>query len=241
VSKIAKDTADAAERGDATIDQTRTSISAIRSQVDQIVQHMLALGEKSQQIGGVVDLVAELAEQTNLLAINATIEATGAGEWVRRFAVVAEEIRKLAERGHSCVDAVSTASVLVVWLAGQRRHVDVQRRRGSGREGRCSVAFTLFDFANHGQAEADTRSQVFLAHSPKFARFRYTFPSAEVFVVFHHLAAMGMSGSERCSTLIARHLPYARVAAKAATVVRRSSPPCSSRMLRPRAAVESIM
>jgi methyl-accepting chemotaxis protein len=98
VSKIAEDTAEAARTGDATIDQTRASITAIRSQVDQIVQHMLALGEKSQQIGGVVDLVSELAEQTNILAINATIEASGAGEWGRRFAVVAEEIRKLADR-----------------------------------------------------------------------------------------------------------------------------------------------
>jgi methyl-accepting chemotaxis protein len=98
VSQIAEDTAEAAQNGDATIDQTRQSISAIRAQVDQIVQHMLALGEKSQQIGGVVDLVSELAEQTNILAINATIEASGAGEWGRRFAVVAEEIRKLADR-----------------------------------------------------------------------------------------------------------------------------------------------
>jgi methyl-accepting chemotaxis protein len=98
VSKIAEETAEAAENGDATIDQTRRSIAAIRTQVDQIVQHMLALGEKSQQIGGVVDLVSELAEQTNILAINATIEASGAGEWGRRFAVVAEEIRKLADR-----------------------------------------------------------------------------------------------------------------------------------------------
>jgi methyl-accepting chemotaxis protein len=98
VSKIAEDTADAAHSGDTTIDQTRASISAIRAQVDQIVQHMLALGEKSQQIGGVVDLVSELAEQTNILAINATIEASGAGEWGRRFAVVADEIRKLADR-----------------------------------------------------------------------------------------------------------------------------------------------
>ena len=98
VSKIAEETAEAAQSGDATIDQTRQSISAIRAQVDQIVQHMLALGEKSQQIGGVVDLVSELAEQTNILAINATIEASGAGEWGRRFAVVAEEIRKLADR-----------------------------------------------------------------------------------------------------------------------------------------------
>jgi methyl-accepting chemotaxis protein len=98
VSKIAEETAEAARTGDATIDQTRASINAIRTQVDQIVQHMLALGEKSQQIGGVVDLVSELAEQTNILAINATIEASGAGEWGRRFAVVAEEIRKLADR-----------------------------------------------------------------------------------------------------------------------------------------------
>ncbi|WP_250035176.1 methyl-accepting chemotaxis protein [Paractinoplanes maris] len=98
VSKIAEETADAARTGDATVEQTRASIAAIRTQVDQIVQHMLALGEKSQQIGGVADLVSELAEQTNILAINATIEASGAGEWGRRFAVVAEEIRKLADR-----------------------------------------------------------------------------------------------------------------------------------------------
>ena len=98
VSQIAEDTAAAARSGDATIDETRRSISAIRAQVDQIVQHMLTLGEKSQQIGGVADLVSELAEQTNILAINATIEASGAGEWGRRFSVVAEEIRKLADR-----------------------------------------------------------------------------------------------------------------------------------------------
>jgi methyl-accepting chemotaxis protein len=98
VSKIAEETSEAALNGDSTIDQTRQSITAIRTQVDQIVAHMLALGEKSQQIGGVVDLVSELAEQTNILAINATIEASGAGEWGRRFAVVAEEIRKLADR-----------------------------------------------------------------------------------------------------------------------------------------------
>jgi methyl-accepting chemotaxis protein len=59
---------------------------------------MLDLGRKSQQIGAVLDIVSELAEQTNILAINATIEATGAGESGRRFGVVADEIRKLADR-----------------------------------------------------------------------------------------------------------------------------------------------
>jgi methyl-accepting chemotaxis protein len=73
-------------------------VASIRRQTDLIVNHMLELGRKSQQIGGVVDVVNELAEQTNILAINATIEAAGAGEGGKRFAAVADEIRKLADR-----------------------------------------------------------------------------------------------------------------------------------------------
>ena len=80
------------------VDMTHESISGIRRQVDQIVSHMLELGKKSQEIGAVLDIVSELAEQTNILAINATIEAAGAGEVGKRFAVVADEIRKLADR-----------------------------------------------------------------------------------------------------------------------------------------------
>ena len=60
--------------------------------------HMLDLGKKSQQIGGILEIINELAEQTNILSINASVEAAGAGEAGRRFAVVADEIRKLADR-----------------------------------------------------------------------------------------------------------------------------------------------
>jgi methyl-accepting chemotaxis protein len=70
----------------------------IQRQVEQIVAHMLDLGKKTQQIGVVLDIVSELAEQTNILAINATIEAIGAGDAGKRFAVVADEIRRLADR-----------------------------------------------------------------------------------------------------------------------------------------------
>ncbi|MEO8004348.1 MAG: CHASE3 domain-containing protein [Betaproteobacteria bacterium] len=98
VAQIAAQTAGSAKSGQGTVDTAQESFSAIRRQVDLIVSHMLELGKKSQQIGSVLDIVSELAEQTNILAINATIEAAGAGEAGRRFSVVAEEIRKLADR-----------------------------------------------------------------------------------------------------------------------------------------------
>ena len=98
VAQNAEQTASAARTGHGTVGITHESITGIRRQVDQIVSHMLELGKKSQEIGAVLDIVSELAEQTNILAINATIEAAGAGEAGKRFAVVADEIRKLADR-----------------------------------------------------------------------------------------------------------------------------------------------
>jgi methyl-accepting chemotaxis protein len=98
VAQIAEQTAGGARSGQGTVDMAQDAITGIRRQVDQIVEYMLNLGKKSQQIGAVLDIVAELAEQTNILAINATIEAAGAGDSGKRFAVVADEIRKLADR-----------------------------------------------------------------------------------------------------------------------------------------------
>jgi methyl-accepting chemotaxis protein len=98
VARNSEQTAVASRQGHGTVDLTHESIAGIRRQVDQIVAHMLELGKKSQEIGAVVEIVSELAEQTNILAINATIEAAGAGESGKRFAVVADEIRKLADR-----------------------------------------------------------------------------------------------------------------------------------------------
>ena len=98
VARIASDTVSAARAGTATVGRSNDAVSSVRRQVDAIVGHMLELGKKSQHVGSVLDIVSELAEQTNILAINATIEAAGAGESGRRFGVVADEIRKLADR-----------------------------------------------------------------------------------------------------------------------------------------------
>jgi CHASE3 domain sensor protein len=98
VARIADETARGARAGDDSVQRASDAISSIKRQVDLIVGHMLELGKKSQQVGGIIELINELAEQTNILAINATIEAAGAGESGKRFGVVADEIRKLADR-----------------------------------------------------------------------------------------------------------------------------------------------
>lgn len=98
VAHIAGETDGSARLGEDTVTRASSSVGAIRKQVDLIVNHMLDLGKKSQQAGTILEIVSELAEQTNILSINATIEAAGAGEAGKRFAIVADEIRKLADR-----------------------------------------------------------------------------------------------------------------------------------------------
>jgi CHASE3 domain sensor protein len=98
VARVADETAGAARHGNDTVLHAQEAIDVVRRQVDAIVNHMLELGKRSQEIGGIVDIINDLAEQTNILAINATIESAGAGEHGKRFAVVADEIRKLADR-----------------------------------------------------------------------------------------------------------------------------------------------
>jgi methyl-accepting chemotaxis protein len=98
VAQITEQTAGAARSGDTTAQRTQDSVGSIKRQVDLIVSYMLELGKKSQQIGGILEIINELSEQTNILAINATIEASGAGEAGKRFTVIADEIRKLADR-----------------------------------------------------------------------------------------------------------------------------------------------
>ena len=137
IAGIAGATSRSASAGETTVDGAHASIAAIREQVDLVVEHMLDLGKKSQQIGAVLEIVSELAEQTNILAINATIEAAGAGEAGARFAVVADEIRKLADRVAGSTkeirglieDVRSAVNTTVMATEGGSKAVDVGSRQ----------------------------------------------------------------------------------------------------------------
>jgi len=94
----ADNTAGAAKTGGAAIDKAIEQMENIEKAVNHSSTVVAKLGERSKEIGQIVDAISSIAGQTNLLALNAAIEAARAGEQGRGFAVVAEEVRKLAEQ-----------------------------------------------------------------------------------------------------------------------------------------------
>lgn len=109
-SAVATRSVDIAKKGTAAVQNTIRGMDTIREQIQETSKRIKRLGESSQEIGDMVELINDIADQTNILALNAAIQAAMAGESGRGFAVVADEVQRLAEKS---TDATRQIEALV--------------------------------------------------------------------------------------------------------------------------------
>lgn len=105
---VAEETASDAEKGMLAVEKTIEAMNNIKISVEDAAKVIKKLGEKSADIGEILDVIDEIAEQTNLLALNAAIIAAQAGEHGKSFAVVADEIKDLSERTASSTKEIAS-------------------------------------------------------------------------------------------------------------------------------------
>jgi twitching motility protein PilJ len=125
---VARHSVDVAHKGGEAVRRTIEGMNAIRETIQDTSKRIKRLGESSQEIGNIVELINDIADQTNILALNASIQASMAGEAGRGFAVVADEVQRLAERS---ANATKQIEVLVRTIQADTNEAIVSMERST--------------------------------------------------------------------------------------------------------------
>jgi len=162
-AKVASnETAAVAQSGSQVGKQAVDKLRKVFEKIEDTGGRVVRFGEKSKEVGQIVEVITKLSQQTNLLALNATIEAARAGEYGRGFAVVADEIRKLAENSSRSADQIAK---LIHESLGEAESAVVSMRESTqdlmgGREDMNSIVHSLENITITAQKGANVVSQI---------------------------------------------------------------------------------
>ncbi|MCW3481457.1 methyl-accepting chemotaxis protein [Neisseriaceae bacterium JH1-16] len=162
VMVLSRDAGDVSRQGGEIIVQTVEGMGQIAGSVSAAAQVIEVLGQESQQISSVVQVIRDIAEQTNLLALNAAIEAARAGEQGRGFAVVADEVRKLAERTASSTGDIGQMVTKIQQVAqgAVSEMQQVVERVGGGRALASDAGNRMSDIRDRSVKVADAVAEI---------------------------------------------------------------------------------
>ncbi|KRP47293.1 Methyl-accepting chemotaxis protein [Pseudomonas libanensis] len=147
--RLAQENAQQTRIGRDSMQEASSSLEHIATALNSTAAVINTLGQRSQEIGGIVGVITAIAEQTNLLALNAAIEAARAGEQGRGFAVVADEVRNLASRTRQATDEISTMIQSIQQETGNAistmEHGNVLMQEGLSRNAAVASALARID------------------------------------------------------------------------------------------------
>jgi len=175
-SDVAQKSVAIANKGSNMAQQTIQGMDTIREQIQETSKRIKRLGESSQEIGDIVELINGIAEQTNILALNAAIQSASAGGAGRGFAVVADEVQRLAERATNATRriemlvkniqadtseaVVSMESTTSEVVSGARKAEDAGEALGQIESVSKNLSRLIAEIASEAQAQSETATQV---------------------------------------------------------------------------------
>ena len=175
-SEVARKSVAIANKGSNMAQQTIQGMDTIRDQIQETSKRIKRIGESSQEIGDIVELINGIAEQTNILALNAAIQSASAGGAGRGFAVVADEVQRLAERATNATRRIETlvkniqadTSEAVISMesttsevvSGARKAEDAGEALGQIESVSKDLSRLIDEIASEAQAQSETATQV---------------------------------------------------------------------------------